>query len=285
MDWFALALLCAFAIASSDAFTKRLLGDYDAYESATVRLVWAGALLLPWALAQPWPAPPPVFWAWVAPLLPLEIGALLLYMRALRVAPLHDTLPYLAFTPVFTAVTGWALLGERLSVQGFAGIVLVTAGGYLLNVERGGTWIEPLARMRREPGPRLMLSVSFLYGLTSVIGKGALQYVPGRFLGAWYFIVLGAAMVAVTALGRPRALRALWRRPAAHLLVAGSFAVMVVTHFLALEHVETAYMIAVKRTSLLFGIVYGALLFGEARLGRHLAIGTLMVAGVVLIVL
>ena len=46
-----------------------------------------------------------------------------------------------------------------------------------------------------------------------------------------------------------------------------------------------AYMIAVKRTSLLFGILYGAMLFGEAHLGRHLLAGTLMVAGVAAIAL
>ena len=46
-----------------------------------------------------------------------------------------------------------------------------------------------------------------------------------------------------------------------------------------------AYMIAVKRSSLLFGIVYGALVFGEARLRQHLFAGSLMVAGVALVVL
>ena len=51
----------------------------------------------------------------------------------------------------------------------------------------------------------------------------------------------------------------------------------------AIQQVEGAYMIAVKRTSLLFGIVYGALLFKEQDLGRHLAAGVLMVAGVFLI--
>jgi len=60
-------------------------------------------------------------------------------------------------------------------------------------------------------------------------------------------------------------------------------AVMVVTHFMAISKVEAAYMIAVKRTSLLFGILYGALLFREAHLGRNLVAGALMIAGVGLI--
>ena len=56
-----------------------------------------------------------------------------------------------------------------------------------------------------------------------------------------------------------------------------------VTHFLAIQQVEVAYMIAVKRTSLLFGILYGALLFHETGLGRNLFAGGLMLGGVVLV--
>jgi drug/metabolite transporter (DMT)-like permease len=58
---------------------------------------------------------------------------------------------------------------------------------------------------------------------------------------------------------------------------------MVVTHFLAIAEAEVAYFVAVKRASLLFGILYGALWFGERHLRRNLFAGALMVAGVALI--
>ena len=54
-------------------------------------------------------------------------------------------------------------------------------------------------------------------------------------------------------------------------------------HFYAIAHIEVAYMIAVKRTSLLFGMLYGAWLFGETGLARNLAAGILMVLGVFLV--
>lgn len=61
-------------------------------------------------------------------------------------------------------------------------------------------------------------------------------------------------------------------------------AAMVVTHFYAIEHIEVAYMIAVKRTSLLFGMLYGAWLFRETGLVKNLVAGAMMVLGVYLIV-
>ncbi|MGE0386598.1 MAG: EamA family transporter [Gammaproteobacteria bacterium] len=289
MIWVALALVCAFSLASADALTKKYLSDYSALEITAVRFVWTGALLVPWILAMPWPDPPPAFWGWMAAMAPLDVLGLWLYMRALRIAPLHDTVPYLAFTPVFTAVTGRVLLGEELSATGMAGVVLVALGGYLLNAldthssPRHGL-LAPVRRMFSQPGPRLMLSVAAIYSLTAVIGKATVGHAPPRFVGAMYFVVLGALTLAGLATTRPAALPALLRRPRAHAAIAACYAVMVVTHFIALDFVATAYMISVKRTSLLFGIVYGALLFGEPRLARHLLIGTIMVAGVALIV-
>jgi hypothetical protein len=48
-------------------------------------------------------------------------------------------------------------------------------------------------------------------------------------------------------------------------------AAMVVTHFLALERVEVAYMISVKRSSILCSAsCSGALMFAETRLVQHL---------------
>jgi drug/metabolite transporter (DMT)-like permease len=52
----------------------------------------------------------------------------------------------------------------------------------------------------------------------------------------------------------------------------------------ALSLTNVAYMIAVKRLSLLMGIVYGHFLFREEGLRERLAGGGLMVAGVALIV-
>lgn len=289
MDWFPLTLLCAFSVASADAFTKRYLGDYSGRELVLVRFGAPMVLLLPWALLNPLPPVPAVFWAWIAALVPLELAAMWLYMVAVRDSPLHLTLPYLSFTPVINTVTGWLILGETVSPRGLSGVVLVVVGAYILHLGHARlraprTWLSPLRAIAYERGSRLMLAVAAIYSLTSVMGKGAMQYAtPGTF-GAFYYVLIGAVMVAAFAARHPRRLVAVARRrPGAHLLVGSFQAAMVVTHFLAIAQVEVAYMVAVKRTSLLFGIVYGAVLFHERKVGRHLVAGALMVAGVALI--
>ncbi len=288
MDWLSLSLLCAFSLATADAATKRWLQGYGTREITLVRFVWPAVLLAPLLVVEPLPALPPPFWYWMAMLLPVEILAMLLYMRAIRDYPLGLTLPYLAFTPVLVVLTGWALLGERVSARGLAGILLVVAGAWLLNLQTSDrshwrTLVTPLGGIVRNPGSRMMLGVAALYSLTSVGGKGAMRYMPPEQFGAFYFALLGTTTLLLFGLHRPALVPALWRRPLPTLVVGACMAAMVFTHFLAIQKVEVAYMIATKRTSLLFGMIYGALWFHERDLPVRLLAGTLMVGGVFLI--
>lgn len=290
MSWLPFALLCAVSLAAADALTQKWLARLGTAELMLVRFTLAGILLLPWVALHPPGVPPAAFWLWVGSALPLEVLAMVLYVLAIRDTPLALTLPYMAFTPVFASLVGWLLLGETLSLQGFAGVVLVTLGAYVLDLDHARladprSWLAPFAAMLKRRGSRLMLGVALIYSVTSVQGKGAMQYMQGIQFGAFYFVLLGALTAAVFAWREPSALGVLRRPGWPALAVAALMAVMVVTHFLALEKIQTAYMIAVKRTSILFGIVFGALLFGDRRLARHLTAGVVMVAGVALIAL
>ena len=290
MHWLGLTLISAFALASADALSKKFLAHYRPGELVLVRFGVAGALLLPILLAHPWPHLSTAFWGWIAVLMPLEIGAMWLYMRAIRESPLALTLPYLAFTPVFNIVTGYLFLGEQVSPQGFAGILLVVCGAWLLNLKSARASgrlniLAPFRAIASEHGSRLMLATAAIYSLTSVISKVALLYVTPAFFGPFYFVVLGVCTALVFASRDVGSWHAFGRHPWAHLAIGTCMAVMVVTHFYAIEHIEVAYMVAVKRTSLLFGILYGAWLFREQGLSRNLLAGSLMVAGVALIAL
>ena len=288
MNWFGLTLLSAFALATADALSKRHLAHYRPGNLVLVRFGVAGILLLPLLLLQPWPALTPAFWGWVALLIPLEIIAMWVYMRAIRESPLSLTLPYLAFTPVFNILTGYVFLGEQVSVAGAGGILLVVCGAWLLNLDTargdgGLNMFAPFKAIVRERGSRLMLVTAAIYSLTSVLGKVAMQYVTPAFFGPFYFVLLAVVTALVFASRDLSSWKALGRHPWAHLGIGGCMAVMVVAHFHAIATIEVAYMIAVKRVSLLFGMLYGAWLFSEQGLGRNLAAGMLMVAGVYLI--
>lgn len=291
MIWVVLALLCAFALASADAATKAWLQGFSAPELLVVRFAIPGLLMTPLLLGLPPLTDLPLaFWGWIAILIPLELVAMLLYMAAIRDHPLSLTLPYLAFTPVFVIGVAWLVLGERVSARGAAGVLLVVAGAWLLNSAHARardwrSWAAPFAAMLDEPGSRMMLAVAAIYAVTATLGKGAMRYLPPESFGAFYFALLGMAVFVLFVLPRPRVLLKLashfWRVLGVGVLMS----LMVYTHFLAIQQVEVAYMIAVKRLSLLIGILYGVLLFQETGLIARLPAGALMLAGVMLILL
>lgn len=286
-NWLFLSLCAAFFLATADAITKRYLSGCRPGELTLIRFGSIGLVLLPLLFVQPWPKLPPPFWGLLAVAVPIEILAMWLYMKAITTSPLSHTLPYLAFTPVFNILTGYLGLGETISPKGFAGILLVVSGSWLLNQGKTGPganrFLVPFQAIIREEGSRLMLITAALYSVNSVVGKALLGYAPPFFLGPFYFLLIGSAAGLVFV----RRGDATWASISNHkwaILFVGIFmAGMILSHFHAVTKIEVAYMIAAKRTSLLFGILYGVWLFKEKGMLRHLAAGALMVAGVFLI--
>jgi drug/metabolite transporter (DMT)-like permease len=287
--WFPLAMVSAITLGAADALTKRYFQDYQGWEMVLVRIAVPGLFLLPLALAQPIPPVPPAFWGGILILVPLELFAMWLYMHAIRGSPLYLTLPYLAFTPVFNVLTGYLVLGETIDGRGLAGILLVVLGAWLLNLNHFATplrgWFVPLRAIAYERGPRLMLIVALVYSVTSALSKQVMLYATPESFGAFYFVLLCGVVLTATALYQPRSLRVLIERPLPLVLVGGLMAVMVVTHFIAIADIEVAYFLSVKRSSLIFAILFAMILFAERPAPRHLIASLLMVAGVALILL
>jgi drug/metabolite transporter (DMT)-like permease len=288
--WVYLALTCAFANATSDALLKRSLTPANELLLAWLKL---GIALPPvylalWISAQLPSAAPPMpsdaFYGAVALALPLEVVALVLYTKALRLSPLGLTIPFLSLTPLFLILFAYVVAGQRVSLRGAAGIVLIAAGSYLLNLGAAcrGVW-APILAIGREPGSRLMIAVAAIYALTSSLGKVAITASSPLFFGATYFTALFVAFTPIAL--RNRARDRLDRGLAGRALAPGLFyGVMMVTHTLSMGLANVAYMIAVKRTSLLMAVGYGYFLFHEGQLRDRLTGASMMFAGLVLIV-
>ena len=290
MDWFYLALLSALSLAFADAISKKYFAENTGLELLLVRFFVPGVLLLPLTLAGSYPGLNSPFWLWIAILIPMELIAMLLYSLAIRDSPLYLTLPYLAFTPVINVFTANIILGESVTGQNLLGIVLVVCGAYLLNVSKPANGellnlLRPLKAIITERGSRLMLIAAVIYSLTGAMGKGAMQYVDPRTFGAFYFTMIGFSGLILALLVKAENLKIVIKKPGYALLVGTCMAIMVITHFLSISQIEVAYMVAVKRTSLLFGIILGAIFFSEKHLSQHFVAGSLMVAGVVIILI
>lgn len=275
--------MTAFSLATADALSKRALKDNDELVIIWVREGYALPFLAFALLFVDIPALDQTFWLTVVSLIPLEVLALILYVRAIRLSPLSLSIPFMALSPVFIIFIAFVFLGEWPSRQGIFGILLIVIGAYMLNASASKLGaLGPIKAIINEPGSILMIAVALIYSVTSTLGKVAIQHSSPLFFGFFYPFTL--TVVLTVYVGARGKLPLVLSKPATFLPIGLCTAAMIATHFLALSLTQVAYMISVKRTNLIFSVIYGKLLFKEKNIRERLLGSLIMIAGVVLIV-
>jgi drug/metabolite transporter (DMT)-like permease len=284
--WIIYALLTAILLATSDALTKRVLASRDEYFVAWARLLFALPVFFISLLFIEIPHLNKDFWLATVIALPFEIVAMILYTKALKVSPISLTMPFLALTPLFLIIMSYFILGEKVSVSGGIGILLVASGSYTLNIHKmKHSILEPVKAVFREKGSVMMIAVALIYSITSSLGKMAITNSSPIFFGSFYFILMTIFFTPI-ALNKNKGKPGIFRKDILPLAVIGfTYSLMIIFHMLAMDLAKVAYMISVKRMSLLFSILYGHLLFKEEKIAERAVGGVLMFIGFVLIAL
>ena len=285
--WVLLSIISAFTLATSDALTKKALTDSNEFLVAWFRLLFSLPLLLFLYIFVPIPKLDIEFYKAFVLALPLEIIAMVLYIKALRISPLSLTLPFLALTPVFLILISYLIIGEKVSFLGSMGIIFLAAGSYTLNIHEMQRGIfEPFKAIVKEKGSVLMVGVALIYSVTSSLGKMAIVHSSPLFFGVTYFIAVTVIFAPIALwMGKTELKSFIAGGQVKGLFFPGIFySVMIASHMIAISLTKVAYMISLKRTSLLIGVMYGYFFFKEKNIGERLSGVVLMLIGFVMIV-
>ena len=283
---FLFAFGAAFFAATSDAFSKKaLLSGQNATATAWAGPGFASLFFLPLLFFIDIPPLDKYFWWTMAAVIPLEVLALILYMKALQVSPLSLTIPFLSLTPVFTLLTSFFFLGEIPKPSGFMGVFLIVAGAFLLNVHLVKEGIlQPFRGLLKEKGSLLMILVAFIYSFTSTLSKSAIRHSSPEFIAVFYIPIVAICFLPLALHNgmRPSELRFGWK---IFLLIGICHAFGGFCHFKGLSIILVSYLISIKRMSLLLSVLYGGVFFHEENIRQWLLGCIVMVAGVVLILI
>jgi len=286
MLWAALALLGAVLDAAYYALVKRYLPSLAGEALAAGTFLAGGAILLLVSLARGIPPAGPALYPSVIATGTLNIIAALLVFYALARSDLSLAVPIITFTLVFLLGTSYLLLGELPTAAGAAGILLIVAGSLVMQV--------PAMRGARAPGGGqerdvrgilAMLAVAFLYSLSLPFDKAVVLSSDPVFGTSLVYLSIGLAFLALSlargtlaAAPRGTALRAF--------LILGivlTFEAVAINLAYTLQIVPL--VIAVKRLSILFAVLFGGLLFREGEMEYRIPGACIMIAGAVAIVL
>lgn len=280
MTWFFLSLLTAFAVASCDTCVKKWFSHLSHYEMMLFPLIYALPFL---GITLIWVHPPRLdavfFWSFIAAI-PLTVIPMLLYMKAIKLSPLSLTVPYLSFTPVFMILSGDLMLGETIDSWGMIGIAIVVGGSYVLNIDISQrSMLAPLQAVFKETGSWLMLVVAFLFSISAVVGKMAILHSSVIFFQVWFFIVVTLLMLGLLILIKKVTPGFFLQQPTKGLVTGIFMFIHIMCHGFAIAMTKAAYMMSIKRLSILFSVIYGGLVFKETNIPIRLTGAALMFAG------
>ncbi len=217
----------------------------------------------------------------------LNILALFQFMRALQASDMSLAIPLVSFTPIFLLFTSPLLIADVPNTHAVGGILCIVTGAYLLQIQLAHQgWLAPFLAMASHPGPRRMLSVALIYSITSNFDKIGVQNSSPLF---WSLSITSMMTVGFLFMFRVmlRPTVAAPLTPILGILIAiGLFQAMsLYFHNIALSVGSVPSVIAIKRTSILFAVLWGILFLREPQGKERLAGAALMVIGVTIMAL
>jgi len=307
MLWILLALLGAVTNASYFIIIKRYITTLDPKILTGVGFTCGGLLLFTFSAIRGFPVIGQDFYTAVAITAVLNIISLSLIFKALSSTDLSLAIPMLSFTPVILIGTSYLLLNEIPSLSGVAGICIIVIGSYVLNISAEDKhFLDPIKSMLRNRGSWYMLIVAFLFAVSINFDKIALINSDPFFGMALTVLAIGMAFVLMAAYSLNSLRNISLQKPAENgdqASKSGSPAfpyrkylplAILIGAFVAIEagSINVAYtlqivpyVIAIKRLSIIFVVLYGTLVFSEHEIGKRLMGAALMVAGAIIIVL
>lgn len=215
----------------------------------------------------------------------IQIINSILYMRAIAKGDISTVMPMLSFTPLFLLISSPILIGEFPNAMGLAGIVLVVAGSYVLNLDfKKMSFFAPIKAIYKNEGTRLMFFVSFFWGISGAFDKLAvshssvIQYVT--FLNVTIFIAITSLVVYQKKFNKDKMMLARKNLFLVSAFTTGSF----LFHYGAMALTLAAYVVSVKRLAGIFSVLIGFYFLNETNVRQRLLGSVIMFAGVLLIV-
>ncbi len=281
MTWLILGILTAFFEAVKDVFSKQNLKKSDEYVVAWSLAFFSVIFLIPWVIYTGIPALNTQFW--ISLLIGGSINAVtaVLYIKAIKVSDLSLTIPLVALTPLFMLLTSPLIVGEYPNFFDCIGILLIVTGSYLLNIkEKSQGYLAPFKALLNEPGPKFMLIVAFLWSITSNFDKIGVKNSSPIFWLFSLFSTMTVLLLPVLLHKTPNPSRKILKQ--LPMLAAMGFfnAVGVLCQMQALTLTLVVQVIAIKRTSVLMGVLFGHFIFKEKDIQQRLLGAGIMILGV-----
>ena len=126
-----------------------------------------------------------LYFIYYSPLVIMGLLGFSLFLKALKHSEISLTIPLLSFTPLFSSVYAFLILGEKMSETNYFGVIVIIIGSFILyskSLHWREIFISPKVLLKNVHA-RLMLIVALIWSLTPVLDKKCLVYTDVYFHG------------------------------------------------------------------------------------------------------
>lgn len=284
--WIFPALGASISDAVHNLYIKKQTLRLGALSVSWIRSFWIAILLSPLVFFFP-ASPTPLFWWILLIRTTLDTVATVLYVNSIKQSDLSVALPLIALSPLFIVIIDFFITGTIPSFAGFFGILLIVLGTYIIHIEKGDkNFFAPFINIYKDNGSRMMLAVSVIWSITSTIHTVAIkQSNPYFYAGVSSIAIIFFLTIFMFFKDGFKSQDFKSSNAIPKNIVPGVLgATAQLFQFIAQSFAPASYVIAIKRTSILFSSLLGGLVLKEDIKAR--IIPTIIVLlGVFLIVL
>lgn len=282
-----LGIITALLTSGADALSKKASAKESPYVVSMSRWLFALPVLFIFnykSIVLPEINLEAVFWLVLVS--PLELLAMILYIKAISRYDLSLVVPFLSITPLLLLITGYVFLNETVNISGIIGVSLIVIGIYLMNIQdyREGI-LAPFKNILKNRGSVYVIIVALIYTITSTIGKRIVTLVGPSFMSFWYLASLTMVLFIFVIIKSEPIITPLKSNLAINLLIGTFVGLAAYTLFSSYQLIPVSYAIALKRTSILFAVLWGRIFFGESDFKKRIAGSLIVLVGIIIIIL
>ena len=211
-------------------------------------------------------------------------------IKAIRHMQLSSLLPFVNFSPVIAALLGVLFLNEVLNLKQWTGIILLLAGGYVLETRNVANYREFFRNIIRSKSLHYLFLALLFYSFTAIADRYIITNITDNNTYLFFvliFIAFNFFLMSSLFYGgikdMKRGLVKHWK-----LFVFAGFLTFIyrVSYIYSLSLAnDLASVLSLKRLSILFGVVLAGSFLHEKGLGKKIIATLIMLVGVALLII
>jgi uncharacterized membrane protein len=215
-----------------------------------------------------------------------NILAFLFYNKSIKLGELSTVIPFTKLNPVFTGVLAAVFLAETITAVNALGIVLVTAGSYVILKDDEHNILDPIRRFKASDAPKFGALSALIFSFAAIADRFVTQTVSPKIYTYLIYLFMTAGLTIYIAAREKQAFTEAKEKflddKLLYSLTGLGAALASYLIFFSFSKAEASKVIPVLQLQVFISVVAGITLFDEGNVKEKAVGSVILVAGVIM---